>query len=459
MKNIMLFVHPSKDFLEEQKTSIQIEIDNNLSLGWKVEDIILATNFPYEYRGVKSLLVSDDNYCADISPCASIINVIVELFERNLIEKGELYWYHDIDLYQLYEITESELNLGDAHVGLVEMGDRGKISASSIFFTSDAKDFFALAKEIMYTYKVNEELALNAVFSNNLLWATSSQSDARGRFVPLNSKDSEHMHERVKKLNVTYDMEWDSLGRHYHLATQPIKTAHFHFSSDLSLDSFMYGKNSLQLAIAPERQIEIFHAHGVKGNLSKKMKNLMIYIHPQKKFVNEAENLLKRQIDTSLDLGWKKENIMLFTNFPYEYNGVHAMVLDDILFRDISPKANITNVVAHLLTSGIVSEGELWWFHNLDVFQLRPMDSSEIDLQDFTAGFIQHDTTLDTSSFFFRKDSEKIFEWTRNRASKSGTDEATALMSLVSTNFHSINSKYIKLTLAKKLFEHSNEKK
>ncbi len=78
MKNLMLFVHPSKDFLEEQKTSIKIEIDNNLSLGWKREDIILATNFPYEYNGVKSLLVSSDNYCADISPCVPIINVIVD---------------------------------------------------------------------------------------------------------------------------------------------------------------------------------------------------------------------------------------------------------------------------------------------------------------------------------------------------------------------------------------------
>jgi hypothetical protein len=447
MKNLMLFVHPSKDFLEEQRTSIKIEIDNSLSLGWKVEDIILATNFPYEYNGVRSLLVSNDNYCGDISPCASIINVIVELFERKLIEKGELYWYHDTDAYQLYDITESEIDLGEADIGLVEMGNRQKISASSIFFKSSAEDFFERAKEIMYKYRINEELALNTLSSNNLLWATGSQSDAKTKFVPLNLPGAENAHKRVKKLNVTYDLEWDSLGQHYQLAVKPIKVAHFHFSSDISLDSFMYGKNSLKMILAPKRLIKIFEKHGVKGTFPKKMKNLMIYLNPEKKFLGETEGLVKRQIDNSLKLGWKKEDIMLLTNFPYEYQDIKSTALDDSLFRDIKDKAYNSHAILHLLTQRIVREAELWWFHDLDVFQLKPMDSSQIDLEEATAGFMDdgYSNKFDTGSFFFRKESNKIFEWMRNRVCSLNTDEATALTSLAAANFHNINSKYKKL--------------
>ena len=111
MKNLMLFISPLKDFLPEHKTATKIQIDNSLSLGWKKENLILATNFPYQYHGVKSLLVSDDNY-SDFCPTVSLINVIVELFDRNLIKEGEIYWYHDHDAYQLHEITE----IGRAHV-------------------------------------------------------------------------------------------------------------------------------------------------------------------------------------------------------------------------------------------------------------------------------------------------------------------------------------------------------
>lgn len=459
MKNLMLFVHPSRDFLEEQKVSIKIEIDNILDLGGKVSNIILATNFLYQYRGVKSILVSDDNY-SDISPCAAIINVIVELFDRKLIKKGGLYWYHDTDAYQLYDIAESELNLGEADIGLVEMGNREKFSASSIFFKSSAKDFFERAKEIMYKYRVNEELALNALVTNNLLWATGTQWDARAKFVPLNVKGSENMHERVKKLNVTYDFEMGYLGQHYHLAAKPIKVAHFHLSSDLSLDSFMYGKNGLKIVLAPKRLIKIFNHHGVKGITLKKMKNLMIYISPEKKFLDKAEDLVKNQVDNSLKLGWKKKDIILITNFPYEYQGIKSTMLDDSLFRDINDnaikngKASKSNAILHLLTQGEIKEAELWWCHDLDVFQLRKVKSSEIDLEDTTAGFMDDGTgKLDTGSFFFRKDSNKIFEWMRNRTCRLNTDEATAFMSLVTTNFHNINSMYKKLKLVR-MFKH-----
>ena len=439
----MQFVHPSGDFLTEQKTSIKIQIDNSLNLGWKVEDIILATNFPYEYRGVKSLLVSEDNYCPEISPCASIINVIVELFDRMLIQKGKLYWYHDNDLYQLYKITESELNLGKADIGLVEWGTPQKFSCGSIFFKDSSENIFRLTKEVMYKYQVNEQIAINTVCTNNLLWATASRSEAHERFVPLNPPGIKDIPKRVKKLNVRYDSETDSIRWNFPLAVKPIKVTHFHFKSDLSLDSGMYGKNSLKKVLLPKRLIKIFQKHAVVGTFLKKMKNLMIYISPEKKFHEKEEHLIKVQIENSLKLGWKKKDIVLVTNFPYEYEGIKAMQLDNL-----NDKAVKADTIFYLLYQKLVKEAELWWYHDLDVFQLKPMDSSQIDLEDTVAGFTEVGINkFDLGSIFFRKDSERIFDWVRNRAHRLRRDEATALSSLVTENYRDINFRYIKLDL------------
>ena len=41
------------------------------------------------------------------------------------------------------------------------------------------------------------------------------------------------------------------------------------------------------------------------------MKNLLIYTGPNKKFDAETVKFAKIQIDNSLDLGWKRENILL----------------------------------------------------------------------------------------------------------------------------------------------------
>lgn len=438
MKNLMLFVHPSRDFLEEHKTSIKIQIDNLLSLGWKVSDVILATNFPYAYNGVKSLLVSDDNYC-NFFPTFTLVNVIVELFKRKLIEEGEIYWYHDEDAFQLHKITESELNLGKADMALAHKGIKKKWDAGSIFFKSSAEDIFHWLKETGYKYQVNEEDALMALYTNNLLWATELESVTRVKFVPL-SIPGKNLTGRIKTLNLRYMFGADCMD-FYRLAKKLIKVVHFHFTNDLYLDSAMYGKNSLKKPLMTKRLINIFQKHGVRGTLSKKMKNLMVYLSLKKKFLDNTEHLVKKQIDNSLELGWKREDIVFVTNSPYEYNGVKATVVDSTSRAD---------AILYLLEQGVVKEGELWWAHDLDIFQLQPIDSSQIDLEDATVGFMDDGThNLDTGSFFFRTDSHKVFEWMRNRARRRQSDEATALMSLVATNYRNINTMYRKINVSK----------
>ena len=172
----------------------------------------------------------------------------------------------------------------------------------------------------------------------------------------------------------------------------------------------------------------------------------MICLNAEKKFSDETESLVKAQIDNSIEFGWKKEDIVLLTNFQYEYQGITATVIDVVSRAD---------AILYLLEQGVVQEAELWWAHDINVFQRRPMKSSDIDLDGTTAGFTGSDTGMfEMGSFFFRKDANKVFEWIRNRARRRRSDEATALASLSTTNYRNINSMYAKLnfTLAHALF-------
>ena len=447
MKSLIHFVRPSHDFLPKYETATKIQIDNSLDLGWKPQDLILATNFPYEYRGVESLIVSDNTYC-DFDFTVTLINVIVELFDRKLIRKGEIYWYHDSDVFEAHKITEAELDLGEADIAMAYKYPKPKYDLGSMFFKSSAGDIFKAIQKIAYKHKVYEEDTFMALYTNNLLWATEGEVPARTKFIPLDFPGMENMHKRVKQLNVSYNFWEEILGEAYKIAIKPIKLPHIHYAYDRILDSFMYGKNNQKTVLMPERLIKIFHKHGINGVRRKKMKNLMVYTNPEKNFFDKMEELVKRQIDNSLKLGWKKKNIVLVTNFPYEYKEVKAMQMDNLV------QAPVASAIFQLINQRLVKEAELWWYHDLDVFQLHPMDSSQIDLVDTVAGFTKIGPyKFDMGSFFFRTDSDKLFEWMRNRAYRLRSDEATALESLAAVNYRNINELY-KILKLDKMFTH-----
>src|SRR5689334_17308152 len=118
MINLLAYTDPSKNFVtEEDKVMAKIQVDNALTLGWKREDILLATDFPYEYHGIKSVLVEDKNPITWNLTQGKIV-AITELFAKGLIKEGELYWFHDFDAFQLEPFTEADLGLSGFDIGL-----------------------------------------------------------------------------------------------------------------------------------------------------------------------------------------------------------------------------------------------------------------------------------------------------------------------------------------------------
>ena len=68
------------------------------------------------------------------------------------------------------------------------------------------------------------------------------------------------------------------------------------------------------------------------------MKNVLVYNIVQDKIRYEHELLLdyfRAQVDNSLRLGWKKEDIIIGTNFDFEHNGVKNIKLNNICTDNI----------------------------------------------------------------------------------------------------------------------------
>ena len=128
MKNLMIYISSTGSFdndhpnvINDAAPLVKVQIDNSLASGWKKEDILLATNFDYQYGSIKAITFKDVKFF-EKKPQASKINAIIKLFEKKMIKNGELYWFHDLDAFQLYKITQSELRMGKVDMALTDYG-------------------------------------------------------------------------------------------------------------------------------------------------------------------------------------------------------------------------------------------------------------------------------------------------------------------------------------------------
>lgn len=264
MKNLLIYINPYNNFFHdtwknENESLIKVQIDNSLELGWKKEDILLITNFDYTYNNIKSLIIDKNNYCPFSSGTPTKINALLSLFEQGII-KNDLYWFHDIDAFQLEKITESELKLGDFDLGLTNYGPttmnlkRGeRPSTGSIFFKKSSKDIFEWIKIKVYQYQCNEEVAL----------------------LELTKIKKYNLKERIKRLNISYNFATRKrdISLCYDVAIKPLKVIHFHpfdkrhvelEGDNDNISVCLYGKNRLNTILVNERLKKIFNKHGIK---------------------------------------------------------------------------------------------------------------------------------------------------------------------------------------------------
>ena len=259
MKQIIIYIGKYNKFDQENEVLIKVQIDNSLELGWKKEDIILVTNFPYKYNGVRAMVISNENFC-QFSRQASKINAILTLFEHHVIE-DKLYWFHDLDVFQLEPMTEIELGIDS--LATTDYGGNELWNTGILFFRKNTEDIFSLIKAIVYKYRTDEERALMALTGHDVKM-TSAHSI--GDTIPAHN--DENLNKRIVKLNPTYNFIPRYLEESYAVSEKPIKCVHFHpiktkKTQEVSqYDEVVNGKNSLGIPLVNNRLIKIFKKHG-----------------------------------------------------------------------------------------------------------------------------------------------------------------------------------------------------
>jgi len=267
LKNLLIYINPSKEFDKNTEITAKIQIENSLDLGWKIEDILLVTNFPYEYMGVKSTIV-DDSYFNESNPTNTKFWAIAHMFWDNLIENN-LYWAHDFDCFQLEPISEFEImeEMDGRDVGICDYGSTHKYSGGSVFFKKSAKIVFMRIREVMEEYGTGEQEAATSLAQNNLTWIVGGMSNPQNRMIPGNFRDSEYIKSRIKTIDFTYNFWHNNLKRRYIGSKKPIRTLHFNVFYNIGKEGNKFdlysGDNHLGIDFIGDRLTKIFNKYGI----------------------------------------------------------------------------------------------------------------------------------------------------------------------------------------------------
>jgi hypothetical protein len=170
------------------------------------------------------------------------------------------------------------------------------------------------------------------------------------------------------------------------------------------------------------------------------MKNLLTHISPSKEFCNDEHKMaVKIQIDNSLELGWKKEDISLITNFDYEYNGVKSSVIGGENYCSITKNrlwtATKIYVIDYLFKNNLI-ENDLYWYHDFDCWQLNPLTDIETDMVGVDMGLTNYGRMprLCSASMFFRNTAGDIFSKIKEEVNRVQRDEETVIASLINSD-------------------------
>jgi hypothetical protein len=256
---------------------LYLQIENSLKMGWNKEDIILITNFPFEYMGVKSHVATD---ICNWSSFANKMVVINEMIKTGVINNN--FWLHDCDAYQLipFEFPKECKDVGFTK----HAPGRIKPQGGSVFYRKEAYDiiqvisdgiklFRAKKEESFFPYFYNKNCKAKHVAKYNAAIEKLKKANCEKNKPKIDfytnvrdfaSKYFEAFESRFSWLNWTYDLfRQGQFHMKYPQATKPIKVVHFHTEYSSCLDCFYHGKNSHNVKIVTPQLSELLIKYGL----------------------------------------------------------------------------------------------------------------------------------------------------------------------------------------------------
>jgi len=135
---------------------LKAQIENSLQVGWKPEDMIVITNFDYEFMGVKACNTVLNDTCLTGSKMFGLQWAM----DSGLVN-GAI-WAHDLDAWQSAPFKEPKFK----DVGITTYSN-SKFNGGSVFWKMSAKDIVDHVVAIIAVGESKEEPTLNKLLKSD----------------------------------------------------------------------------------------------------------------------------------------------------------------------------------------------------------------------------------------------------------------------------------------------------
>ena len=213
MKNLMVAnQQPQGRYNPERITTLcKAQVENSIECGWEPDDILLITNFDFDFMGVQGLNIRLNSNCLR----GSKLYGVQYLFDAQQVN-GDVIWAHDLDAWQNCWFDEPEfLAIGACHYS------RPKINGGSIFWKRQAESILEAILQEISKGAEREEPVLQRMLA------------------------SEAYIDRVTVLDHTYNVGCSGFVPRASRAMLPIRVAHFNPLNKIAWDTHCLDRNQV----------------------------------------------------------------------------------------------------------------------------------------------------------------------------------------------------------------------
>jgi len=231
MKNFMVANHKTKKrygLFHYIETNLKAQIANSIDLGWRREDIVVLSNFEYEFMGVKNTVVELNDNCLTGSKMFGL----KWLYENT---DADVVWSHDLDAWQNAWFDAPDFK----DVGATYYS-QPKFNGGSMFWRRTAVDIIeAILGRIKEKKKEREEPAINHVFK------------------------SKKYKDRITTIDNTFNVGCSGFVERYVRSMKPIRVCHFHPYNRIAWETHALDRNGIgEIPITPRLECLIREYYG-----------------------------------------------------------------------------------------------------------------------------------------------------------------------------------------------------
>lgn len=243
MKNVLIYNRLENKLRYDDDiliSTLKAQIDNSINHGWDIKDIILGTNFDFNYRGVKNHVLKDICYH---NPFYNKFYGMLELMERGILNKD--FWFHDQDAWQINPIKFPEF---EGEIGGCTYVATPEWNTCSLFIKKTA---IHILKYIVDSMKMNSNIKVDS--DENWISILRHNSEIKSYLTTINNQ---------------YNVGRTFMEKRYTAAKKPACIIAFQPQVPESVSVFNGEDNEFKINLINKNLDKIFKTH-IKGYINK----------------------------------------------------------------------------------------------------------------------------------------------------------------------------------------------